>query len=103
MPVLPELELPVEVLRSFAKRHGMQRLAVFGSRSRGDNGPASDLDLLVEFAPDRVPGLLGMSGMELELEELLGVSIDLRTMGDLSHLFRDEVRRSAVVVYDHAA
>ena len=52
-------------LAPICRRHGIRRLAVFGSRLKGTARPDSDLDLLVEFEPDRVPGLLGLSGIEL--------------------------------------
>ena len=55
---------------------------------------------LVEFEPGRVPGLLALASMELELSELLGGRrVDLRTAEDLSRYFRDEVVRTAEVQY----
>ena len=52
-------------------------------------GPESDIDVLVEFAPDRVPGLLGVAGMEIELSALFGGRrVELRTPEDLSRYFR---------------
>ena len=59
-----------------------------------------DIDLLVEFESGRVPGLLALASMELELAELLGGRrVDLRTAEDLSRYFRDEVVRTAEVQY----
>jgi predicted nucleotidyltransferase len=53
-----------------------------------------------EFETGRVPGLLALAGMELELSELLGGQrVDLRTAEDLSRYFRDEVVRTAEVQY----
>lgn len=86
-------------LAPICQRHGIRRLAVFGSRLKGTARPDSDLDLLVEFEPDRVPGLLGLSGIELELTEMLGVKVDLRTAQELSPYFRDEVINQAQVAY----
>lgn len=79
--------------------HGIRRLALFGSRLKGTAQSSSDIDLLVEFEPDRVPGLLGMSAIEIELGQLLGHKVDLRTALDLSPYFRDEVVRTAKVAY----
>ncbi len=59
-------------------------------------------DLLVEFYPDRVPGLLRLAALELELAQHLGRSVDLRTPGDLSRHFRDQVSASANVLDDAA-
>jgi predicted nucleotidyltransferase len=67
-------------------------------RTRDD----SDIDLLVEFEPGRTPGLLGVAKLELELRELLGREVDLRTVGDLSPYFRDDVVAAARVLYDAA-
>jgi len=63
-------------------------------------GPDSDVDLLVDFEPDGVPGLLGMGALEEELSNLLGGrKVDLRTARDLSRHFREEVVRTAQVQY----
>ena len=68
-----------------------------------DFGPESDIDVLVEFEPDRIPGLLGVAGMELELSELFtGRTVDLRTPEDLSPYFRQDVLATAEVQYDQA-
>jgi hypothetical protein len=99
MELRPGIEVDDQVLDEFARRHAIRHLAAFGSVLRPDFGPASDIDLLVEFEPDRVPGLLAIASMELELEQLLGRSVDLRTYGDLSRYFRDQVRASARELY----
>jgi predicted nucleotidyltransferase len=58
--------------------------------------PNSDIDLLVEFAPGREPGLFKLAGIEAELSALLGGRrVDLRTAADLSPHFRSEVLRTA--------
>ncbi|MFA9560922.1 MAG: nucleotidyltransferase family protein, partial [Nitrospirota bacterium] len=53
----PEISLPKDAIAAFCREHGIRRLAVFGSALRADFRPDSDIDLLVEFEPDRVPGL----------------------------------------------
>jgi len=99
MELRPGIEVDDQVLDEFARRHAITHLAAFGSVLRHDFGPASDIDLLVEFDPDHVPGLLAIASMELELEQLLGRSVDLRTYGDLSRYFRDQVRATAQELY----
>ncbi len=90
-------------LAAFCQEHGVKRLAIFGSALREDFGPESDIDVLVEFEPDRIPGLLGVAGMELELSELFtGRKVDLRTPEDLSPYFRQDVLATAEVQYDQA-
>ena len=88
-------------LAAFCQEHGIKRLAIFGSALREDFGPESDIDVLVEFEPDRIPGLLGVASIELELSELFtGRKVDLRTLEDLSPYFRQDVLATAEVQYD---
>src|SRR5437879_3429307 len=85
----------------FCRKHHIRRLALFGSALRDDFGPASDIDVLVEFEPEHVPGL-AFFGMEEELSELLARKVDLNTPNFLSHYFRDQVVREAQVQYEAA-
>ncbi len=78
---------------------GVRRLALYGSALRDDFGAGSDIDLLVEFRPDHIPGLLHLAQMELELEEALGRPVELRTPEDLSPYFRDKVTPTARPLY----
>lgn len=83
-------------LEAVCRRYRPRRLSLFGSTLRGTNRPDSDVDLLDEFEPGATPGLLTMAQIEIELSELLGGRrIDLRTPGDLSRYFRDEVVHTA--------
>jgi len=94
------LSVPRADLAAFCRAHGIKRLALFGSALREDFGPDSDIDLLVEFEPDRIPGLLGIAGMEIKLSDLFaGRKVDLRTAEDLSPYFRQKVLDSAEVQY----
>lgn len=94
------LNLHKDALAQFCKRHHIRRLSLFGSQLKGTARADSDLDLLVEFEPAHIPGLLGIAGMEIELSDMLGgKQVDLRTAGDLSHYFRDDVVRMAEVQY----
>ena len=96
----PQLSIPKSALTDFCKAHGIRRLAIYGSALRSDFGPESDVDVLVEFAPGRTPGLLGVAGMEIELSTLFGGrTVDLRTPEDLSRYFRQEVLDTAEVQY----
>ena len=92
--------VPKVELSAFCEANGIRRLAIFGSALREDFGPASDIDVLVDFEPDRIPGLLGVAGMELELSELFrGRKVDVRTLEDLSPYFRQQVLETAEVQY----
>ena len=90
-----------DALAAFCREHGITRLAVFGSALRDDFSSDSDIDLLVEFEPDRIPGLLGVAGLEIELSRLFsGRKVDLRTPEDLSRYFRQSVLETAEVQYE---
>ena len=95
MPLLPE----DAALAALCRRHRIRRLALFGSVLKGTARPDSDIDLLVEFEPGLAPGLLGISSIEIEMGQLLGRKVDLRTADDLSPHFREEVLRQAQVAY----
>lgn len=96
----PSLNIDQATLAQFCRTHRIGRLALFGSQLKGTAKPESDVDLLVEFEANAVPGLLGIAAMELELAALLGGrKVDLRTAQDLSRYFRDEVVRTAEVQY----
>jgi predicted nucleotidyltransferase len=93
------IELAKEEIATFCRKHHIAKLSVFGSALSEDFGPDSDVDFLVEFEAGHVPGLIRLAGMERELSELIGRKADLRTAGDLSRYFRDEVVAAAVVQY----
>jgi predicted nucleotidyltransferase len=93
------INIPHNELAAFCRRNNILKLSLFGSVLRDDFGPESDIDVLVEFQKGRVPGLITLSGLELELGRIFGRKVDLRTPEDLSRYFRDEVVRTAEVQY----
>jgi len=93
------INVPQEKILRFCKKHGIRNLALFGSVLREDFNINSDVDVLVEFERDRVVGLLRLAEMELELSEILGRKVDLRTPAELSRYFREEVLDSLEVQY----
>ncbi|MDY7110665.1 MAG: nucleotidyltransferase family protein [Planctomycetota bacterium] len=95
------LDIRQEEIADFCRRHGVKRLLLYGSVLRDDFGPDSDVDVLVEFHPGRTPGLFGFGQMIIELREIIGREVDLRTPHDLSRYFRAEVLRTARLL--HAA
>jgi hypothetical protein len=88
------IPFPEGALEDFCRRHHIQSLAFFGSVLREDFGPESDIDVLIEFEPGRVPGLEFVR-MKEELSQLLGRRVDLNTPRSLSPYFRGEVLREA--------
>lgn len=91
--------LPKEKIAEFCKRNHIRKLSLFGSVLHGDFGPNSDIDILVEFDPDHVPGFHTLAGIEIELSEILERKVDFRTQQELSHYFGQEVVDSAEVQY----
>ena len=91
--------IPKDKLAGFCKSNHIKKLSVFGSAVRGQVRPDSDIDLLVEFEQDLTPGLFSIVKMEMELAEMLGRKVDLRTPEDLSQYFRDEVLQNAEIQY----
>ena len=87
-------------IAAFCRRNRIRRLSLFGSILRADFREGSDVDILVEFEPGCVPGLLRMAGLELELSEVLGRKVDLRTAAELNRHSREEVLNQAVPQYD---
>ncbi len=90
--------LPVDRIGRFCREHRIHRLALFGSALREDFTPESDLDVLVEFEPGTRVGW-AFFGMQRELSEILGRTVDLNTPGFLSDHFRDQVLAEAKDLY----
>ncbi len=86
-------------LDSFCRRNHITKMALFGSAIRDDLTPNSDIDILVEFHQNHIPGLMDLAGMEIELSEMIGRKVDLRTPAELSRYFRNEVLKTAKVEY----
>lgn len=86
-------------IAEFCRRNRIRRLSLFGSVLRDDFGPDSDVDMLVEFEPGVRIGLLCIAALEIELSEMLGRKVDLRTPEDLSRHFREKVLAQAEVQY----
>jgi predicted nucleotidyltransferase len=94
-----EKKISKRKLIEFCETNHIRKLSIFGSAIRGQLGPDSDIDLLVEFEEGHTPGLFSIVRMEMELGVALGRKVDLRTPQDLSQYFRDEVVRSARLQY----
>ena len=90
----------LEVLRSqrraildAAARHGARNVRVFGSTVRGDAGPRSDVDFLVDVEPGR--SLLDVIALEQDLEELLGRRVEVLTDGGLNPYLQERILTEA--------
>ena len=104
-PAPPKLkiEVPQDKIADFCRRHHIRKLSLFGSVLRDDFGPESDIDVLVEFEPEHVPGFIRLAGMEFELAGILGGrKVDMNTPNSLSRYFRRKVLEEAQVQYVRA-
>ena len=97
-----QIRIPKDQIAEYCKRNRVRRLSLFGSVLREDFGPDSDVDVLVEFEPGTRIGLIRLSGLEIELSNIVGRKVDLNTPGFLSKYFRDQILTEADVQYDAA-
>jgi len=88
-----------QAVADFCRRNQIRRFALFGSFLGDDFGPDSDIDVLVDFEPDARIGLIRMARIEIDLSDMIGRKVDLRSPGDLSRHFRDQVVAAAEVLY----
>ncbi len=87
-------------IAEFCKKHHIQQLAIYGSALRDDFKPESDIDVLIDFDPNHIPGFFKLFEMEAELSDIFGGrKVDIRTPQDLSRYFRDKVKEEAEVQY----
>jgi predicted nucleotidyltransferase len=89
MTVLENARRNRQRIVDLASRYGIKDLRVFGSSMRGDAGPSSDLDLLVDVEPGR--SYLDLVAFWQEVEALLGHRVDVVTDGGISPYLRDSV------------
>ncbi|MBE3099867.1 MAG: nucleotidyltransferase family protein [Planctomycetes bacterium] len=82
-----------DILR-LAASHGARNIRIFGSVARGDAGPDSDLDVLVDMEPGR--SLFDMGGLLMDLQDLLGCKVDVVTEKGLHWYVRARVLEEAV-------
>jgi predicted nucleotidyltransferase len=76
-----------------ASRHGARNVRVFGSVARGDDTSISDIDLLVDFSPER--SLYDLVGLQFDIESLLGRRADIVTEASLNALLRERILAEA--------
>jgi predicted nucleotidyltransferase len=99
MTIAAGLEIPEEALRAVCQRYHVAELSIFGSRARGDASPESDIDLMVEFAPEAGIGLWSFGALEAELSALLGHKVDLVSKRGLKPRIRPRILSEAHVLY----
>jgi predicted nucleotidyltransferase len=93
-----KINIPEQRIREFCRDNHIRKLSLFGSVIRDDFDATSDVDILVEFEPDHIPGLQFFA-MECELADMLGRKVELYTPYFLSADIRGRVAAEAEVQY----
>ena len=76
-----------KVVAKIAPEYNLKKVTLFGSRARGNFRDDSDIDLIVEFAKNKIVTLMDLSGLKIDLEENFGVGVDVVTRGGLKNSF----------------
>lgn len=93
----------VKTLQKFLAGYPVQKAWLFGSFSRMEERPDSDVDILILWEPDSSIGLLTLSGMALELENLLHRKVDLVSEGAVRPFARESIFHDRILVYERAS
>lgn len=93
MSLLYQLHGRRDEINALAQRYGAKNLRVFGSVARGQEGPESDIDLLVDFEPGR--SLLDQAGLIIELEAMLRRRVEIGTTRGIRPPYRDRILSEA--------
>ena len=88
-----------EKISPILRAYGIKKASVFGSVSRGDDRPDSDVDLLVELGPGPM-GLIEYIGFIRKLEDVLGKDVDLVTEGNINRHLEPYIRPDLKKIYE---
>ena len=94
-----ELVSKIKALQPRLEAEGVDHVALFGSRARGDNKPASDVDLLIEVDSARLFSLLDLIGVEHLVEEATGVSANALMRRSLKRDFATAISKDIVEIF----
>ena len=101
MSTVSPLSMEADRILTVSRRHGAVFVALFGSAVRGDDGPASDIDVLVRFSEPK--SLLDLDDIQTEMTKEVGRRIDLVTERSLNPAIRESVQRDMAVILDEPA
>ncbi|MDP2692328.1 MAG: nucleotidyltransferase family protein [bacterium] len=88
-----------EKISPILRAYGIKKASIFGSVSRGDDRPDSDVDLLVELGPGPM-GLIKFIGLKHKLEDTLGKNVDLVTEGNINRHLEPYIRPELKQIYE---
>lgn len=84
---------------SAMRAEGVQHLAIYGSRARGDERPDSDLDVIIDLVPNDKFSLLNLSGVALIIEDALGIPTQVVLRRSITPKFRERIRPEELPVF----
>jgi uncharacterized protein len=97
--VVGQVDFPLERIAEICRKYRVKELAIFGSALRADFRADSDVDFLVDFLPDHGLDLVDYIRCQDEFAEVLGRRVDLVQKPGLKRFVREEVLRTAQVIY----
>ncbi|MBA3033129.1 MAG: nucleotidyltransferase family protein [Gammaproteobacteria bacterium] len=95
----PQVPIPHAAIRAFCRAHAVRELAVFGSAVRDDFSSGSDIDVLIDLAPDARVGLVTLQKMRDELAGIFGHPVDLLTRNGLNRHIREQILLDAEIIH----
>src|ERR1700722_1279366 len=95
----PAIRFPSDQIANFCRKHHIRRLALFGSVLRDDFRPDSDVDVLVEFDPAAMVGLIEVARLQEDLVATFGRAVDLVPAAGLKPALREQVLAARELLY----
>lgn len=92
----------IQIIADYFKTQPVLKAWIFGSFARGEEKPWSDMDILVQYDRTQPIGLLKIAGMQLDLEDLLGMEVDLVEEGTLRPWAVESVNNDKQLIYERA-
>ena len=94
-----QLSIPQAELQAFCRAHAVRELSIFGSAVRGDFRADSDIDVLIDIAPEARVGMIALHRMRDELARIFGRPVDLLTKNGINRHIRDAILSDAQVIH----
>ena len=92
----------IQIVAEYFKTQPVLKAWIFGSFARGEEKPWSDMDILVQYDRTQPIGLLKIAGMQIDLEDLLGLEVDLVEEGALRPWAVESVNNDKQLIYERA-
>ena len=103
VPIQTAVPIPYERIAAFCEKYHVVKMWLFGSVLRDDFTPESDIDVLVEFDPEHIPGWEFYGRWPKELEAIFGHPVDLGTPDSLRPWVKSHIMSDAQVIYERVA